>query len=162
MSYLTNLIKELAEESTKPEALPGTYAAFWLSKTSANQLYEFYKPFIKDLEKPEDFHITTTYSRVPVPALKNKTAKIKLDHNFFQLDLLGQGHMKEYLVLKVDHPALQAAWKLAMKNGATWDFPTFIPHISLCTKFKGNSVVNIPVPDFDLECDNYKVDELKD
>lgn len=162
MSYLANMIKELAEETTKPEALPGTYAAFWLSKASGAKLYEFYKPFIKDLEEPKDYHITTTYSRVPVPALKNKDLKIKLDPNFFQLDLLGQGHMKEYLVLKVEHPALTAAWKFANKNGATWDFPSYIAHISLCTKFKGGSTVNIPVPKFSLECDRYKVDSLKD
>lgn len=162
MSYLTNLIKELADEATKPEALPGTYAAFWLNKASASQLYEFYKPFIKDLELASEFHITTTYSRVPVPVLKDKKLNITLNHKMFELDLLGQGHMKEYLVLKVEHPALTGAWKFANKNGATWDFPEFIPHISLCTKFKGHSLANIPVPNFDIVCDRFKVDELKD
>lgn len=157
MSYLTKM-KELVEQ----QALPGTYAAFWLSKDSANQLYKFYKPLIKGLEDVDKFHITTTYSRVPVPVLKDKDIKITLDRKTFTLDLLGQGDMKEYLVLKVEHPALTGAWKYANRHGATWDFPEFIPHISLCTKFKSNSLANIPVPDFDIICDRFKVDELKD
>lgn len=151
LGYLTNV--ETAAES------PGTYAACWLKKDSASKLFHFYEDKIKNLEPASEFHITTTSSKVPVPKLVSKPIHFVIPKETFSLTTLGE--TGEYLVLKVKHNNLDGLFNYAMKNGAISNYPVYIPHVSLSTKFSGD-YSKLPVPDFDLEVDNYKVDELKD
>lgn len=158
MRYLTNVAESFGIEIAKaPMNIDGTYAAAKLTKDSAINLYMYYKNHIKDLERPRKFHITTTFSR-KVIELKPKSVNIKLNKTKFKYELLGDN--REVLVLRVENPILDKLFDEGMKAGATWDYPDYKAHITLCTKFNGTLEELPPTPNFNLYCDKYYVEPL--
>lgn len=137
-------------------AAPGTYAAMWPTATSKNDLLKY---FDKVPDLVDDFHVTTTYSRNPVP-LRNRSLDIVLDHRHFAYDMFGEN--KNVLVMKVNHPNLDRLWQKAMSLGATWDHEQYMPHITLSSNFGGDLSVLPPTPTFDITLDRYIVDVLKE
>jgi len=145
-------LAEIAQKVT------GTYAAMWPTSSTQKSLLKYYKDKVPNLV--DDFHVTTAYSRVVLPKLKNKTLKIVTEPDLYSYKRLGQNG--EYLVLVVPHPGFKALWQAAINMGGTWDYPEYIPHISLSTNFNGR-IDDIPdVPPFPLVFNQFKVDELKD
>jgi len=136
----------------------GTYAAVWPDYPSQARLESYFKKHVNGLV--DDFHITTTYSRVILPNLKNRTVVITVRPATFRYEMFGPNN--EYLVLAMSHPTLTALWKEAMQLGATWDHREYAPHVTLSSTFKGKISDLPPLPQFKLRFDRYKVEELKD
>ena len=157
-----SLIGILHREFAKDE-VPGTYGAVWLAPKSTKKLHAFFKHYLdgSQIEPPEKMHITTIYSRKPIE-MKSKPVSFIIEPDSYGLDFLGQN--KEYLVLTVKHAALNKLFNEAQKLGATWDYPEYISHISICTNFTGNKdkVAKMPLPQFPLQALKHVVEELKE
>jgi len=151
---------ERAEESVEAgdrEDAPGTYAAVWLTSQSAQRIIQYYKKSVQNLEPASELHSTTTYSRTPIKLAKH-TFVIPLTALRYELF----GEEKNVLVLVVDHPLLHALHKEGLDAGGSWDFPEYIPHITLSTKFTGTLEDLPPVPTFPIKAGRYTVEPIKD
>lgn len=131
-----------------------TYARVFLDFNDALRLADYYKSNIPDMVRPEAMHITTAYTQETVD-IKSETIYVVLYKSHFKYELFGN-----YLVLRVEHAKLHEYFNDAMSKGATWDFETFCPHITLCENFTGNLDDLPPPPDFSLRTDRYVVSPI--
>lgn len=152
-----NPLRGLMEEA-KTDFSAGTYAAVWLDRSSARALYTYFRKYIgaENLEAAKDFHITTTYSKAPVDIPLTKIKPFTLDPAYFEYEQFG-----DLLVLRVKHKVLNELWQKAKDLGASWDFPTYKPHITISQKRLLIDKLP-PVPNFPLVVSRYKIDPLKD
>ncbi|QIG70188.1 hypothetical protein EVB87_088 [Rhizobium phage RHph_N28_1] len=145
-------------DEAKTDFAAGTYAAVWLNANSAAALYKHYRQFVdsENLEAAKDFHITTTYSKMPVDIPLTKISPFTLNPDYFEHEAFG-----DLLVLRVKHKKLDELWSMACALGASWDYPTYKPHITISQK---RLLIDRPppVPDFPLVVSRYKVEPLND
>ena len=87
------------------------------------------------IEQPvpaDKLHITTVYSRTPVPLYqlfdKPKEVTEQLDPASYELGILGE---EGALVMFVDSPMACASHEYAAGLGASWDYPSYRPHVTL-------------------------------
>jgi hypothetical protein len=152
-----NFLKEFASAR-------GTYASVHLLPESNKRLYKFCRDTLKstcnpqDLTAQDEYHITTTYTRNKI-YLKNRMVKVTLRKEHFKWELLGD--KRDNLVLIVKEKVLDSLSKEAINKGATWDYPTYKPHINVCNNFSG-SIKGLPLPDFNLTTWFYVSEPLKE
>lgn len=135
--------------------IQGTYAAVWLSSASATRLFHHFDGRVANLEPASSYHITTTYSKKVVALPPRILIPMVLRCAYFQYDVFGTN-----LVMKVKHEHLNTLFDAAKKLGATWDFPTYQPHITLSTNYTTGKLP--PLPAFDVIGASYRVEELRD
>lgn len=138
----------------------GTYACVRLNLLSSIRLYKHYQRRIPGLEFWDKYHITTTYTKEPITGLQNKFIPITLSQRHFKYEIFGE--TKNVLVLRVRNHILNQLWREGRALGATWNFPTYKPHITLSNSFSGNKNNLPPIPSFDLRAEKYVVQPLKD
>lgn len=156
--YLTRMRRSYGLETAEDAApIIGTYAACWLTKESAFALYRYYKNRIPNMEPPSKLHITTCYSKIIVD-LESRRIPLRLDPPF-SYDLFGEN--KNVLVLRVEHTRLHGLFQEAISAGATYDFNSYKPHITLSTDYTPNTEPP-PPPSFPIYVSEYKVEPLKD
>lgn len=85
----------------------------------------------KDLVDPESLHVTIAFSNTKVEWEKFRTL---IDTDLFILpsqprQLVALDH--NATALNFDSFTLKDRWQHFKDNGASWDYPTYIPHISL-------------------------------
>ncbi|ASD52056.1 RNA ligase [Pseudomonas phage PspYZU05] len=108
----------------------GFYAAVRFSDSTVHHLTKLQKELkIPFPVKAEDLHCTVVYSRVIVPfrALDDSY----LLANKGTLDTFTNKNGTNALVLRFDSEHLQERHKYAKILGATYDFPEYLPHITL-------------------------------
>ena len=142
--------------------LEGVYGSFKLTEDSTKKLSEWIKDnnVIEPVED-EDFHITTTYSKVDpeqeiIPSEKNN---IRLDHKEFSIATYGLA-----LVIEVESKDLETIHKSAIDSGASYDYETYKPHITISYNAEANENI-IPLifpPDFDIVLSHEEVEPLKE
>ena len=142
--------------------LEGVYGSFKLTEDSTKKLSEWIKDnnVIEPVED-EDFHITTTYSKVDpeqeiIPSEKNN---IRLDHKEFSIATYGRA-----LVIEVESKDLETIHKSAIDSGASYDYETYKPHITISYNAEANENI-IPLlfpPDFDIVLSHEEVEPLKE
>jgi hypothetical protein len=140
--------------------LEGVYGSFKLTEDSTKKLSEWIKDnnVIEPVED-EDFHITTTYSKVDpeqeiIPSEKNN---IRLDHKEFSIATYGRA-----LVIEVESKDLETIHKSAIDSGASYDYETYKPHITISYNAEANENI-IPLlfpPDFDIVLSHEEVESL--
>lgn len=152
-------MKSFLEYLTEARKTNGTYAAFRLAPEVREGLVKLAKGFGVENPCPADeLHITTVYSNVPI---EYEPSKKKIVVKPIGYDLFGEN--KNVLVLKVEHPHLHERFKTAMKAGATWDYPTYQPHITLSTEVSPGFIVSsLPLPTFPLDTGNEYAEPLTD
>lgn len=105
----------------------GTYVGAHFSKESIHALVELQEEIgVPNPVPPTDFHTTIVYSRNTIdwtPAVLNVSAGV-VGYRVF-------GDETRILVLELDCPTLTDRFEEAMDSGATYDFPEYIPHITL-------------------------------
>jgi len=81
---------------------------------------------------PDELHITTVYSRTPVPLYqlddKPKETTEQLDPASYELGILGE---EGALVLYVESYQAKTSHEYAASLGASWDYPSYRPHVTL-------------------------------
>lgn len=137
----------------------GVYAAYHIAPEAKEALASHVKAMgIKNPCDPATYHITTVYSRKPIK-YKPSTDAITVHPIGYALF----GHPDKVLVLKVEHPRLHERFNEAMKAGATWDYPSFQPHITLATKVDPDlDVSQLVVPRFTIDTGPEYTEALSD
>lgn len=158
-----SLLRDFAayiENAFTNKVVTGTYSALWLTPSSAKSLYDLYHPFLKKkMEPSRKLHTTITYSKfVPDIEFGVKKVNVLVKPDKFKLALLGNN---DTLVLKFASVELQLMHSEEAKLGAVWSYGTYIPHITLATKYTGK-FDHLPLPDFPIRFGKYKAEPLKE
>ena len=125
-------VDKLANTYAPPINEP-TYAAFRVNPVTAKRLKDWFeKRNIRNvMPDTNKLHVTVCYSKAPI---SYKPLKLLLDlikAEPLSIEFLGRESDKQYIVLKVESPLLRERFNYAMSIGASYDFPEYIPHISI-------------------------------
>lgn len=156
-------MKELRESLNKT----GTYASLKLSQQSINELYDYVKFLgIPNAIDPSEYHATVIYSRKEIPraydynnfevshSLGNKLLADAKEWKIFPSKDMGH-----CLVLALDFPSAVEYHNHFMSMGATYDYPEYIPHITIATNYT-DAVIPTTLPHFALRFDRLVVEPL--
>lgn len=147
-------------KSTLIEKRTGTYAAVNYDESSCDILESLIKLWnIPNPIKSEHFHSTLIYSRKPITVndqhnmdaveLKSRGWKFKLN-SLKMFDSSAKKHDDSVLVMILDAPELVLLHNVLIEKGATHDFATFIPHITLSYSAKDFDWSGIQIPDLHI------------
>lgn len=118
------------------EGIHGSYAGVRFDAGTIRDLILLQKTLgIPNPLAEEKFHSTLLFSRKPLPnyvAFGEYPVSPASDSNTFELRIFKTQSGKNALVLAYECSFLQARHKELMdEHGATWDHPSYIPHITL-------------------------------
>lgn len=148
--------------------LDGTYAAYLVDAKSAKALAAWAKSH--NIEIVDDLHVTTVYSRVPLPAYKPAeyatsampTGIMVMDDDSLALTFegktIGEGDNAMWV-----GGSYEFCWRHedAARLGATWDYPEYIPHLTVAKDWpKGEALP--PPPPFAISFDKEVAKPLKE
>ena len=112
------------------ESVRGTYAAAKFNEDTLDRLEELQKFYALPNPVPRDkMHSTILYSRVYVP-FKPEDGEILLS-DMCRFKIFETQSGSRALVLAYDSEYMQFRHDVGMALGATYDFPEYIPHITL-------------------------------
>lgn len=165
-------MKSFSAYLAESEHSSGTYAALSVSTASQQEIKKFVEQFLEVnddavLVKPEDYHCTLIYSRHPCPDVKDMDFDLPVEATPVGFDLFEsksdstKGSM--CLVLKLESKELRALEKTCRDDyGATSDFPTYEPHITLVYGYTGEKPDNNVSKRLNtIKFDGYDVSPLK-
>lgn len=141
----------------------GTYVALEMDEHSRDLLDNFAHMNLGLTERiaKDQYHCTIIYSRTPVPyaeTLYRSTTAIGRAEGY---DVFKTKDGGKCLVLRVNIPEAMYLNSLLNQNGATSDYDSYKPHVTLCYDYKGDEDVSkLPVPPFALSFDSLTVDPL--
>lgn len=129
-------------ETAQPEAAKPLYAAFRLTQLSEDLLASWASSY--GLSLPRQPHVTVAYSRAPVDArrLPQMTAGMVIPPGGRSLEQFGDD-----VVLCVQCPDLDKVWQAYRDAGASWDYPSYRPHITIARWQKLESLKDVPAFD---------------
>lgn len=113
------------------EGLKGTYVGVRYSKDSIAMLKDLQRMYkIPDPTPASKMHTTVLYSRTPVdfPVKTDVNETVGRD---VQFHVFNTRDGKRALVLKIKSDYLTSRHELGNELGASYDFPDYIPHITL-------------------------------
>jgi 2'-5' RNA ligase len=153
--------REYLQEAEASSKSKGTYASLDLSKKSQKSLLNWLtKQDLPNLVDPEEYHCTIIYSRKAIPEIAKWEIKLPMPVKAIGWKIFPTQDGKKCLVLEVQNSKMNDIhFKAEEELGATWDYPEFIPHITVCLDYKEeNEPRNLPK--FKLIFDNFSVTEL--
>lgn len=147
-------------KSTLIEKRTGTYAAARYDETSREIMESLMKLWnIPNPIKTDHLHSTIIYSRKQIATenqhnmdsteLKSRGWRFALD-SFKMLDSSSESHDGSVLVMMLKAPELVTLHNTLVEKGATHDFATFDPHVTLSYGAKGFDWSAIQIPDIHL------------
>lgn len=138
----------------------GVYASYKLSEDSAKALSQWMKESeILEPVSPEDLHVTTTYSKVDLDLKPSEIKNIVVSHKEFEIRTYGRA-----LVLELESDVLEGIHKAALEAGASYEWSTYKPHITLSYNAEANENI-LPLlfpPTFDITLSHEEVAPLKE
>lgn len=113
------------------EGLKGTYVGVRYAKESISMLKDLQRMYKIPNPTPSDkMHTTVLYSRTPVDFPIAENVNQSVDRSV-QFHVFNTRDGKRALVLKVKSDYLTSRHELGNELGASYDFPDYIPHITL-------------------------------
>ena len=108
------------------------YAALQVDRASADALAAWATAQgVLNIVQPAEMHVTTVYSRTPVPLYESDDLSTEVvPPARMGLRLLGPED-KPSLVLTLESSLAQHRHAVARELGASWDYPEYIPHLTL-------------------------------
>lgn len=85
----------------------------------------------KDILAPEKMHVTIAFSSKPVDWSRFEPDKKTLKINDGHRELKAFGAEGKSIVLTFETHYLHDRWKYYMDGGCSYDFPKYIPHVSI-------------------------------
>jgi 2'-5' RNA ligase len=136
---------------TEINPLKGTYVGLRVLDPANMALYAHCQANnipVKQSEFERRLHVTLIYSRKRCPKLFADPGH-KFEATVKGYDIFGQGN-ERILVALLNAPSVSARHLMLMaKHNATYDFPVYLPHITLCHNFTGNvediTPINFPI-----------------
>lgn len=158
---------EIIEEKRK--TVRGTYSGVKASKDTQEKI----KKYLEDNKVPtpvktEKLHTTILYSRKYLPNYK-PAGKLDTPYKAKPVEFMvwkttpedPKEEKTNCLILKLDCPKLIQRHKELMKeHGATFDYETYTPHITLSYNIGDLDVSKLPKIDFDIEFDTEYIEDL--
>jgi len=138
----------------------GIYAAYNLHPNTVKAIVEWANTNgLQDkMVPPEEFHLTTVYSREPFPYRPAKKENFQVKFKEFKI----LGDKGGTLVLVVDSQYLHNLFDHRRSLGASWDFPSYIPHITVAKNVDEADLDALSIPNIKfILTDEYK-DKLDD
>lgn len=89
---------------------------------------------IPDMCHPDDLHVTISYSTklVDFSSLEPVTKKLTIRKGKRHVERLGKNpEIEGFLVLRFETNVLEERWQYYRDQGASWDFPDYLPHVSI-------------------------------
>lgn len=109
----------------------------------------------------KDMHCTVIYSRKGIPEAKHYDMELPINAKTSGLKIFKQQNGKNCLVTVVKSKDLSAHHETIMdKYGATYDFDTYIPHITLSYDIGDLDLKNYKLPVMDIIFDDYEFTKL--
>lgn len=146
----------------KEEHKKGTYVGLRVLNPSSKQLYEFCQQNGILVNQPtfeRRLHTTVLYSRKPCPGVVVDPSIHTATFEDFALFTNSKGE-DTVLVVKLNAPSVVARHlKLMAEHGGTFDYPVFVPHVTLSQAFYGN-INKIPPIDFTIYLGYEYIEEL--
>lgn len=141
------------------EEMKGTYVGVRFSEKSLKTIKSLQKMYkIPDPTPADDIHATICYSRTPVDFIPKTNLSEKIDREVcFHVFNTGDG--KRALVLKIKSDYLKKRHNDANELGASYDYPDYIPHITLSYDI-GEKM--FPTKKFKLESELEIISEYKE
>ena len=123
-------LKNIMNEAKEPD---GTYVAAVLSKESKNKIKNLCVNLgLSNRVSSDKMHTTIIYSRVHVPELEADQSIYPAKATAIGLDVFEMRNNKRALVLKIKSKKLTDRHnKIMDEYKTTYDFPEYIPHITL-------------------------------
>ena len=134
----------------------GTYVSVKVKNNL--ELYEWFKNQNIDVLDKEDLHCTLAYSKKEFKHVLNDSdilVNSSSIHN--KLEPLGD---EGAIVMKFDSEEMNKRFNQCIKEGALYDYPQYIPHISISYNGKDIDLDKIKVPDFDIILCDETTEEL--
>lgn len=141
----------------------GTYICADLSKESSDELHSWVKNSkINNPTKPEDYHVTITYSRKGVPQASKyiKDISLPIDSKVIGWKIFPTQKGGNCLVgimagdeFKLHHDKIRKIY------GATHDYDEYHPHVTISYDY-GDGSIPEELPKFDLRFDNINIEAL--
>lgn len=134
----------------------GTYACLELSEESSKLLHDWCMNTLGKSVDPNDYHCTVMYSRVSVPNAYEIVANTPIIACPSGFEIFPTQTGDDVLVLRIESEEIQKLYFQTRQLGATYDYDTYKPHITLA------SGVGIPLQmiNFPLVFDKFKVTPL--
>ena len=128
----------------------GTYAGLRVLDPTSSLLYKHCLDngiAVKKSMFDRRLHVTVLYSRKHCPSIKADPSA-KHIANFSSYDVFTDQNGKYVLVMKLNAPSVAARHlKLMSEHGATYDYPEYLPHITLSYDYDMPQAVGItPFP----------------
>lgn len=142
------------------ESAVGTYVAANFSEDSVKALTKLQEEIgVPNPVSPEDFHTTIVYSRIPIEweTMDHDVPAKVVGYRVFET---GEDHTK-CLVLEIDCPSLTERFEESMEKGASFDFPSYIPHITLSYDIGDFSIDDLDPPKLEIIVTSEFKDELR-
>jgi hypothetical protein len=100
----------------------------------------------KRMVDPTDMHVTTIYSRqqFPFQVLGRKPLRCE----FIDFTLLGKEGKPGVMVAVLDSKFLHDLFDKRQTDGAQWDYPSYIPHLTIMKKVERAELRDMPRWDF--------------
>lgn len=142
----------------------GSYSSYQLSDKSKDRLENWMKSVgIRHPIDKEDMHVTIVYSKENnlFPNYEPSQEPILLSSTTFRLNFDEFGGA---IVIELSSPELTKKFKNSLKYGATSDYPTYRPHITVSYNGEANKHLKdkITPPDFDILLTHEEVEDLDD
>lgn len=96
---------------------------------------------IPDLFTAEKLHVTVAYSRKPIDYEKAGSGIFDVEVVFGDREIARLG--RSAIALKFKSSVLSARFDAIRKAGATWDYPSYIPHLTVAESLKPIKLANV-------------------
>lgn len=141
----------------------GTYVAYKMGLQSREMLDHFVEMNLGLTERidPDTYHVTVIYSKTPVPDAErydgdSTAVAVPVGYEVFPTKDGGR-----CLVMRVAAPDIVQLNKVMTMLGATSDYDTYKPHVTICYNYTGaDDVSTLPLPQFHLEFSGLEVKPL--
>ena len=141
----------------------GTYVSLEMRNDSRELLDHFVEMNLGLTERvdPKSYHITVIYSRTPVPAAETLATKTTAIATAVKYEVFPTKDNGKCLVLRVESRNAAYLNKWLTDHGATSDYDSYKPHVTICYDYKGDEDVSgLPLPQFPLSFDVVNVAPL--
>lgn len=151
---------EYMDEAKKVDHSDGTYVSAHVDLDTQKKLEKFLDDLgVPNQLPPEEYHATISYSKKGVPEAENEEFKTPITAVFEAWKLFpNRIEGGNYLVAKIKSEELDNYHKRMMDLGATHDFPSYQPHVSVSSQYEGD--VPTKTPNFKIVFDKVVVKPL--
>jgi hypothetical protein len=134
-------------KTAAPSDEPGIYASMQLSADTKSNIMAWAKRvgISNRMNDPKTFHCTTVYSRTPFSF--DCLDKCPITARFMHYKILGDTNAST-LVVHLASPFLHKVFGIRRANGMAYDYPHYIPHISLGKGFDVEEALALPLMTF--------------